>query len=219
MRDRHRWSPDAQRFLDGDGPPPADAAEGERVRAFAGLVSDWADGLPRLDERLDRAIMAAVRGRPEAGPRGWWSWLMEPRRVALRPALAVATGVALMALTALITVALRGGAGAPAVPLTAGVAGGATILVRFELAAPDARRVALAGSFNDWSDSTIVFSRAPGRDVWTVTVALPPGRHQYLFVVDGERWIPDPAAHAQIEDEFGQRNSLLVVGPRGVVRS
>jgi hypothetical protein len=37
--------------------------------------------------------------------------------------------------------------------------------------------------------------------------------------VDGRRWIPDPAAHAQVADDFGQRNSLLVVGPRGVVRS
>jgi hypothetical protein len=38
-------------------------------------------------------------------------------------------------------------------------------------------------------------------------------------VVDGERWVPDPAAHAQVRDEFGQSNSVLVVGPRGVVRS
>jgi 1,4-alpha-glucan branching enzyme len=79
--------------------------------------------------------------------------------------------------------------------------------------------VALAGSFNEWSDSSIVFARSAEPGAWTVTVALPPGRYQYLFVVDGERWIPDPSAHAQVEDEFGQRNSLLVVGPRGVVRS
>ncbi|MDH4043166.1 MAG: glycogen-binding domain-containing protein, partial [Gemmatimonadota bacterium] len=94
-----------------------------------------------------------------------------------------------------------------------------TILVRFELRVPQAERVALAGTFNGWSDSSIVFARAGEADQWTVTVALAPGRYQYLFVVDGERWMPDPKAHAQIEDEFGQMNSLLVVGPRGVVRS
>jgi 1,4-alpha-glucan branching enzyme len=94
-----------------------------------------------------------------------------------------------------------------------------TVLVRFDLLAPEAHSVALAGSFNGWDDSTTVFSRSAEAGVWTVTVALAPGEYQYLFVVDGRRWIPDPAAHAQVEDEFGQRNSLLVVGPRGVVRS
>jgi 1,4-alpha-glucan branching enzyme len=94
-----------------------------------------------------------------------------------------------------------------------------TVLVRFELLAPGAHSVALAGSFNGWNDSTTTFTRGAEAGVWTVTVALPPGEYQYLFVVDGQRWIPDPAAHAQVEDEFGQRNSLLVVGPRGVVRS
>ena len=64
-----------------------------------------------------------------------------------------------------------------------------------------------------------MFVRGGEDDQWTVTVALAPGRYQYLFVVDGDEWIPDPRAHAQIEDEFGQVNSLLVVGPRGVVRS
>lgn len=94
-----------------------------------------------------------------------------------------------------------------------------TALVRFELLAPDAKSVTLAGTFNGWSDSTTVFARGAEPGVWTVTVALAPGEYQYLFVVDGQRWIPDPAAHAQVEDEFGQRNSVLVVGPRGVVRS
>jgi 1,4-alpha-glucan branching enzyme len=94
-----------------------------------------------------------------------------------------------------------------------------TVLVRFELVAPDAERVALAGSFNAWNDRATPFVRNAASGMWTVTLALPPGEHQYLFVVDGNRWIPDPAAHAQVQDEFGQTNSVLVVGPRGVVRS
>ena len=48
-------------------------------------------------------------------------------------------------------------------------------------------------------------------------------RHCYL---DGESvegvaggGIPDPTAHALVDDGFGQRNSVIAVGPRGVVRS
>jgi 1,4-alpha-glucan branching enzyme len=94
-----------------------------------------------------------------------------------------------------------------------------TVLVRFELVAPQAGRVALAGSFNNWNDSTILFSESSETGRWAVTVPLPPGEHEYLFVVDGERWIPDPEAHAQVDDGFGNLNSMIVVGPRGVVRS
>ena len=44
-----------------------------------------------------------------------------------------------------------------------------TILVRFELAAPQADRVALAGSFNNWNDSTILFSKSTETGRWAVT--------------------------------------------------
>ncbi len=94
-----------------------------------------------------------------------------------------------------------------------------TVLVRFEVTAPDAGRVALAGSFNGWSDTSTFFGRDPETGVWSVTVPLAPGQHEYLFVIDGDRWIPDPEAHALVDDGFGNMNSILVVGPRGVVRS
>jgi len=43
-----------------------------------------------------------------------------------------------------------------------------------------------------------------------VTLSLPPGQHQYAFVVDGTRWVPDPTAPA-IDDGFGRRNSVLTL--------
>jgi len=33
-----------------------------------------------------------------------------------------------------------------------------------------------------------------------------------MFVVDGARWVADPAALAFEDDGFGGRNSLLIVG-------
>ena len=36
-----------------------------------------------------------------------------------------------------------------------------------------------------------------------------------MFVVDGERWVPDPLAGRYVEDGFGagRENSLLIVRP------
>ena len=94
-----------------------------------------------------------------------------------------------------------------------------TVLVRFELSAPDAHDVSLAGSFNRWDAPGIPLRRSTVPGLWTVTVPLPVGEQQYLFLVDGNRWIPDPTAPAQVDDGFGRRNSVIIVGPRGVARS
>jgi Glycogen recognition site of AMP-activated protein kinase len=221
MPDETRWSDDAQRYLDGAGPLPDDPREREQAARLEAAFADYASALPPLDGRLDARVMAALARGPRAARTAWWRWFVEPRLVPLRPVLAAAAVLALVALTSVVTIGVgrRGRDASPAPAAGAGAVPPGTVLVRFELEAPDAGRVTLAGSFNEWSDSSIVFSRAAGGAVWSVTVALPPGRYQYLFVVDGNRWIPDPAAHAQVADEFGQQNSLLVVGPRGVVRS
>ncbi|MDH3497563.1 MAG: glycogen-binding domain-containing protein [Gemmatimonadota bacterium] len=215
------WSPEAQRYLDGDGALPADAGEAARVAAFQAAVDDWAGTVRAPDAALDARLMETVRARAAAGApatqRAWWRWFVEPHQIAVRPAFAAAAAVALIAVSSAVAFLLDAPDPTP-VPMATGTNAG-TILVRFELRAPDARHVALAGSFNGWNDSTVVFSQAAEAGLWTVTVALRPGEYQYLFVVDGERWMPDPAAHAQVQDEFGQTNSLLVVGPRGVVRS
>ncbi len=215
------WSPEAHRYLDGDGALPADAGEAARVAAFRAAVDDWAGTVRAPDAALEARLMDAVRARAAGGAsatrRAWWRWFVEPHQIAVRPAFAAAAAVALIAASAVVSFLLQPPDAVPA-PVAAGTSAG-TILVRFELRAPDARHVALAGSFNGWNESAVAFSRANEAGLWTVTVALRPGEYQYLFVVDGERWMPDPAAHAQVQDEFGQTNSLLVVGPRGVVRS
>lgn len=214
MVERRGLSGEAHRYLDGPGPPPADPVEREAAEHFAVAVKAFADGLPPLDDQVDARVMAAVRSRVRPKRHVGWRALVEPRVFTLRPALAAAAAVVLVVLSSVLTMLINDG---PASTPPGSAPG--TILVRFELRLPQAERVALAGTFNGWSDSSIVFARAGEADQWTVTVALTPGRYQYLFVVDGERWVPDPKAHAQIEDEFGQMNSLLVVGPRGVVRS
>jgi hypothetical protein len=86
------------------------------------------------------------------------------------------------------------------------------VTVRFVLVAPGAQHVNLAGTFNHWDPRATPLVRSSTGDLWTATLSLPRGQHQYAFVVDGTRWVPDPTAPA-IDDGFGagRRNSVLTL--------
>jgi len=81
--------------------------------------------------------------------------------------------------------------------------------VQFVFVAPQARRVAVVGDFNDWDAAATPLQSAGG--VWSGQVDVPFGRHDYAFVVDGERWMRDPNAPQAPADEFGSGYSVLVV--------
>ena len=83
--------------------------------------------------------------------------------------------------------------------------------VQFVLRAPGAQRVALVGDFNDWDGDKTPLRRAAG-GLWTVTVPLSAGRYTYTFVVDGERWMADPAAPPAPPDDFGRPGSVVTIG-------
>lgn len=81
--------------------------------------------------------------------------------------------------------------------------------VDFELTHPTAQEVCIAGSFNDWHpNATPMIRQDNGR--WTIGLALPPGRYEYRFVVDGE-WMDDPAAGELIPNPFGTANAVIEV--------
>jgi len=81
--------------------------------------------------------------------------------------------------------------------------------VSLELIKPDAKEVFVAGSFNGWKpEKTPLACVGDGR--WSGDLAVKPGRHEYLFVVDGQ-WLPDPNAKESVGNPFGGRNSVLVV--------
>jgi 1,4-alpha-glucan branching enzyme len=82
--------------------------------------------------------------------------------------------------------------------------------VRIEFHHEQAQAVFIAGTFNDWNPKvTPMIALGDGR--WAKDLALPPGRYEYLFVVDGV-WICDPSAPEQVPNPHGGCNSLLVVG-------
>jgi 1,4-alpha-glucan branching enzyme len=73
--------------------------------------------------------------------------------------------------------------------------------------------VAVVGSFNDWSPGSIPLEDRDHDGIWRASIVLPAGAHEYMFVVDGERWVADPLAGRYVEDDFGRENSLLIVPP------
>ena len=72
----------------------------------------------------------------------------------------------------------------------------------------NAKKVCLAGSFNNWSPGG--FAMQKQGDEWIIQQHLAPGKHQYKFVVDG-KWIVDPANKLREPNEFGEENSVIWV--------
>lgn len=58
--------------------------------------------------------------------------------------------------------------------------------VYFRLNAPEAKEVALCGTFNNWETHSQCLKRDK-KGVWSTYVALEPGTYEYRFRVDG-RW-------------------------------
>ena len=82
-------------------------------------------------------------------------------------------------------------------------------LVHFEFVHPTAQHVCIAGTFNDWHCSaTPMIALGEGR--WAKELLLPPGTHEYRFVVDGE-WVGDPKANESVANPFGSHNAVLRV--------
>jgi 1,4-alpha-glucan branching enzyme len=72
-----------------------------------------------------------------------------------------------------------------------------------------ARTVALAGDFNDWSTSAHPMRQVQSGS-WAVEAELPPGRHEYKFIVDGNEWWNDADA-PKVPNIWGTENSYLDV--------
>ncbi len=81
--------------------------------------------------------------------------------------------------------------------------------VHFELVDPQAQKVCVAGTFNDWNPDTGEMKREQNGH-WVKNLPLTPGTYEYRFVVDGA-WKTDPNADHDVMNPYGERNSLLTV--------
>lgn len=85
------------------------------------------------------------------------------------------------------------------------------MVVHFEIHAPDANRVELVGTFTDWQIDRIELTGPDTSGHWTAELSLPPGRYEYLFLVDGRQWVTDPRADVRRADGFGRENAVLAL--------
>ena len=156
-----------------------------------------------LPPRVRAAVMAEVRARPQSAWARSWDWLAAPRLSPLA-GLAMAAGIAALLL-------LRPGVDTGG---RAETVGSSSVPVRLILVAPQANSVAVTGDFASWDPNGIPLTKPPGEGVWSVDLQIPPGLHHYVFIVNGTEWRPDPNAASQVDDGFGQQNSVLLVTGR-----
>jgi hypothetical protein len=71
--------------------------------------------------------------------------------------------------------------------------------------------VAIAGDFNSWNSGDNLLEDPDGDGIWTGTLKLKPGRYEYMFVLDGKKWVPDPNALRYVKDGFGNKNAILEI--------
>ncbi|MBP7216695.1 MAG: glycogen-binding domain-containing protein [Candidatus Omnitrophica bacterium] len=79
----------------------------------------------------------------------------------------------------------------------------------FKIYAPQAKKVSVAGSFNNW-DTQKLSAKKDSRGNWQVKASLKPGRYEYKFIVDGS-WIADPNCAQRTTNSFGSQNSVIEV--------
>lgn len=84
------------------------------------------------------------------------------------------------------------------------------------LTAPGAHQVFVAGTFNDWNQSSLPMHQIKDGE-WSIDVPLPSGHHEFKFIVDGQ-WCCDVGAHGPVEradgcvlNSFGTMNRVIDV--------
>lgn len=203
-------------YLDGELPweelsadEQEDARRIEKVAAVlhqdAAIFEDTDLVLAVMEEiaaRARRSLGREVEARPSLAGR-LLAWLMGPRKVSFRfrPAYGLAAILMLVGAASWLPIGLSVGGAAIETP-----AATPSVFVRFEVDAPEASTVRLAGSFSGWKPDIRMRRVANGR--WSVLVPLRPGVHDYAFQVDGHRWTTDPFA-PRVADGFGGYNSRL----------
>lgn len=79
----------------------------------------------------------------------------------------------------------------------------------FRFSSPTAVRVLLVGDFTHWQQRGIPMQR--GKDgTWAATVTLPPGKHNYRFIVDGD-WQDHPECILRVPNPYGGENMIRQV--------
>lgn len=171
----------------------------------------------QLASDFDDRVMASIRLAPRQRSLGaLLGWLLRPRRLELSPftVAAAAAAVLLVVVTGTWELARRD-ASVVSHQRALESSQAPVRVVQFVFVAPGARSVALVGDFNGWDASATPMQRRAAPGVWTVSLPLPVGRHQYAFLINDTDWAPDPTAPPAMADDFGTPSSVVTVALAG----
>ncbi len=89
---------------------------------------------------------------------------------------------------------------------------GKSTSVTFTLPADAATESAcIVGSFNDWSADKHPMKKDAKKGVWTKSVSLKPGRHEFRYLADGQTWLNDESADGTSDSPYLSQNSVVEV--------
>jgi len=81
--------------------------------------------------------------------------------------------------------------------------------ITFEFFAPEAKKVQIAGDFNNWDPEKSPLKKGSD-DKWRITLQLKPGRYEYRYSVDGN-WQNDQRSVECVPNVFGTWNCVVTV--------
>lgn len=82
--------------------------------------------------------------------------------------------------------------------------------IEFQVTAAPGSKVSVAGTFNKWDAGKNPMKDNPSSGHYKTIIALPPGKHQYKFVINGA-WSMDPNCKESAPDGCGAMNSVLSI--------
>jgi hypothetical protein len=177
-----------------------------RLREEVPMRAAWRDDLlARVDEMGAPAPLSVMRASEDAD-----------RRWSVRPWVAIAASVALVAGGAALGAVLVGNmvptGGAPSASPVATAAGARPAVVRVMYVAAGARQVSVVGDFNGWDPAASPLRRLADGRTWVAELPLEPGRYTYSFYVDGALEA-DPTAPRSADDfnRDGERASSVLM--------
>lgn len=168
----------------------------------------YAEPSPDLEVR----IMARLKTQPPGVAQRIVQWFKEPMTLRVSPALAVLVMVFCILSGGYLTYHYHGGRSYE----EAGTSqAGIPVVLYYK--GKDARSVAVIGSFNNWNPKGYELEWKGDLGRWALKLHLQPGKHDYVFLINGEKVYPDPDADMIQEDDFGNRNSVLFIkGQNGI---
>ena len=185
--------------------------------AFGERIARQLRSVERFDDTFETDLVAAIRAdrSAEGGAaaparplgRTWWG---TPRTLHVSPLAGLAMAASLAAIVSLGTLGVARSRLITSAPAVAQVVHDTVNVVRFVFVG-QAKTVSLVGDFNAWGAQPVSLAPTGSNGTWSASVSLPNGRHEYAFIVDGQRWVADPFAPSS-SDEFNTNSSIITVG-------